>query len=235
MMGEALRTTLQTLQDALRGFSPPPTLWSWLAWGLLALAALLLVALLRRRQARKSRGPQLFISRGEISQVENSALEQLSLKLSNLNDYPVQLLELAVKTERMPTPMSIDAVELLPPHQAIELEAELPHDIVGDHGVVFAYSYVPQQRGTLYRLQAAFVWEPWNKRYKISPLGQSVRPVRSLSSSQLDAVRKQAWLERNPHLGRGPAPRPTEAEPQKDASEKDREEKRPVWEFPREF
>lgn len=226
MMRAALAATIEALQDWLSAVATLPT--EYLLAALLGLVLLVLAARLLRRRAKRPKPPDLLLSRGEIAQAENSGLQHLTVKVSNLNPFPVQLLELAVKTDRMPAPLGIDAVELLPPHQAVELEAALPHDVVGDTGVVHAYAHVPGRSAAVYRLQATFEWEPWNKRYKISPLGQTLRRARRLSSSEQDAYRKRAWLERNPHLRSGPAPAERE-EPE------DPKPKAPAWEFPQDF
>lgn len=235
MMRNAVANTLQAIGDLLAPLNLTPAQWLLAALALL-FGVLLLALLLRRRAPRESRVPQLLISRGEINQAENSSLQLLSLKVSNLNDYPVQLLELALKTELMPHPLPIEAVELLPPHQAIELEAELPSDIVGDQGLIYAYLHLPGPKRAVFRLQGHFSWEPWNKRYKVSPLKQTLRPARELSSSQYDALRKRAWLERNPHLTSGPRPGATVEGREVLSDEQEEQQKpKPVWEFPNEF
>lgn len=234
-MRNAITDTLRAIGGLLAPLGLAPVQWLLAALALL-FVVLLLALLLRRRASRESRTPQLLISRGEISQPENSSLQRLSLKVSNLNDYPVQLLELALKTELMPHPLPIEAVELLPPHQAVELEAELPSDIVGDQGLIYAYLHLPGPKRAVLRLQGHFGWEPWNKRYKVSPLRQTLRPVRDLSSGQYDALRKQAWLERNPHLKSGPQPSATVEGREALVEEHEEKQKpKPVWEFPNEF
>ncbi len=246
-MLNAITATLESVRDAVLALSLTPLQWGLVGFGVL-MAALLFALLLRRPRPDKT--PQLLLARGDIAQAENSSLQLLSLKISNLNEYPVQLLELALRTDLMPHPMTIEAIELLPPHQAVDLEAELPSDIVGDQGTVFAYLHTPRRQNTIYRVQANFAWEPWKKRYKLSPLGQTVRPVRNLSSSQQDALRKRSWLERNPHLSSGPGnphlssgpsnphlkSGPTSAAPETAKAEADQDDKKkPVWEFPQEF
>lgn len=139
--------------------------------------------------------PELLVSKGEIVQVQSSTIQTLHVKVSNLSDFPVQLLEFAVKTELMTTPITVEAVEVLGSHEAIELEATMPVNVVGDKGDLKLYAYVTHPRKKVYVLKSEFVFEPWNGRHKVSPLGQTIRPIRKLASSQLERLRKKAWLE----------------------------------------
>jgi hypothetical protein len=139
--------------------------------------------------------PELLVSKGEIVQVQSSTIQTLHVKVSNLSDFPVQLLEFAIKTDLMTTPITVEAVEVLGSHEAVELEATMPVNVVGEKGDLKLYAYVTHPRKKVYVLRSEFVYEPWNGRHKVSPLGQSVRPIRKLASSQLERLRKKAWLE----------------------------------------
>jgi hypothetical protein len=139
--------------------------------------------------------PELLVSKGEIVQLPSSTIQTLHVKVSNLSEFPVQLLEFAVKTELMNTPITVEAVEVLDSHEAIELEATMPVNVVGEKGDLKLYAYVTYPRKKVFVLTSEFSYEPWNGRHKISPLGQRIRPIRRLASSQLERLRKKAWLE----------------------------------------
>lgn len=219
-----------------------PTTWSTLTWSVAVFALLLFALGFRLAGRRRARGyptPELIISKGEVMQLENSILQQLSVKVSNLGDYSVQLLEFALESGVLPEPILIEAVELLRPHSASELTAILPTDLVGDASVLKAYAYVARNSERVFELRANLEWEPWNKRYKVSPLGQSLRPARKLDSNRLDTLRKRAWLEYNPDMRpdppRGPARnavKPTVSEP---VDERRAVAKKGELKFPNEF
>ncbi len=178
-----------------------PTSWSTLTWSVAAFIVLLLALVFRlwgRHRARNFPSPELLVSRGGVVQLENSILQQLSLRVSNLGDYSVQLLEVALESSVLPEPVLIEAVELLRPHAAHEVTAILPTGLAGDAGVLKLYAYTARHSERVFELRANLEWEPRNKRYKVSPLGQSLRPARKLDT-RLDALRKRAWLEYNPH------------------------------------
>jgi hypothetical protein len=179
---------------------------STMIWLLTAFVVLLLILVWRRwrpnpRLLRRSQ-PELLISKGEIVQVESSTIQTLHVKVSNLSDFPVQLLEFAIKTDLMTTPITVEAVEVLGAHEAVELEATMPVNVVGEKGDLKLYAYVTQPRKKVYVLTSEFVFEPWNGRHKVSPLGQRIRPIRRLASSQLERLRKKAWLEQYAPKGR---------------------------------
>ena len=165
----------------------------WLLVVFVALLGLLVWRKLKPAYVKKK--PELLISKGEIIQVESSTIQVLHLKVSNLNDYPVQLLEFAIKTNLMSAPITVEAVELLGPHESVEFEANMPVSLVGEKGDVKLYAYIAQPFKKMFLLKSSFAWEPWNRRHKISPLGQSLRPVRRLGSAQLKRLRKRAWID----------------------------------------
>ncbi len=200
-MGDVLNMIRTTVTETLAG------LWSWLIqlnldlWSffpfIIAIFLLLLlvfiVRVIKRRPTRPSK-PSILMSNGII--IENNHHKQvLNLKVSNLNDYPVQILEITLKTELMSTAILVDAVELLAPFEAIELEAYLPEVIAGDTGSLELYCYASRRKHVLYRLQANFAWEPWASRYRMDPVQQKIRRVRKLASHHLNQLRKRAWHE----------------------------------------
>jgi hypothetical protein len=95
----------------------------------------------------------------------------------------------------MSTPITVEAVELLGPHESVEFEANMPVSLVGEKGDVRLYAYIARPFKKMFLLKSSFAWEPWNRRHKISPLGQSLRPVRRLGSAQLERLRKRAWID----------------------------------------
>jgi hypothetical protein len=176
-------------------------------WILIAAFLILACVLLWRRwrpnpRSLRAKHPELLISKGEIVQVESSTIQTLHVKVSNLGQTPVQLLEFAIKTDLMTTPITVEAVEVLGAHEAVELEARMPVNVVGERGDLKLYSYVTHPRKKVYVLTSEFVFEPWNGRHKVSPLGQTIRPIRKLASSQLERLRKKAWLEQYAPKGR---------------------------------
>ena len=200
-MSDALYTAFLNVWGVLGRPTWNPATWNLWVWALVVLAASLLilwlVRLVRGREPTATH-PELLISKGAIVQLENSILQKLRVKFSNLGAYPVQLLEITLNTDYMPEPIMIEAVELLPPFEAVDLEAVLPTDVVGETGTLSAYAYVARRGTRIYRLKATFHWEPWNKRYKITALGQQVKPARGLSSTEADQMRRRAWHEHNP-------------------------------------
>ena len=200
-MSDALYTTFLTVWEALGRPTWNPATWNLWMWALVALlASLLILVIVRsvRKREHTATHPELLISKGAIIQLENSILQKLRVKFSNLGAYPVQLLEITLNTDHMPEPIMIEAVELLPPYEAVDLEAVLPTDVVGESGTLSAYAYVARRGTRIYRLRATFHWEPWNKRYKIAATGQQIKPARGLSSTQADQMRRRAWQEQNP-------------------------------------
>ena len=174
-----------------------PRAWDTLTW--LSLVILLLslwiVGLLGSRAGKRSKRPELMVSKGEVRQREGGTAQILGVKLSNLNTYTVQLLEITLKTEHMDAPLVIDAAELIAAGEAVELEAPLPRTMSGDIGVLHAFVFIPHSR-KLYRLQGDFAWEAWAFRYKVSPLGQNLKKVRRLESAKLSHLRKRALFGR---------------------------------------
>lgn len=193
---------------------------SMMVYLLIALFVLVLALIWRRWRPSfdflKRDYPQLLVSKGEIVQVQSSTIQTLHVKVSNLSETPVQLLEFAIQTELMNTPITVEAVEVLGSHEAIELEATMPVNVVGEKGDLKLYAYVTHPQKKVYVLRSEFVFEPWNGRHKVSPLGQSIRPIRKLASSQLERLRKKAWLEQYNPQGRIETPsRPESLEPPK--------------------
>jgi hypothetical protein len=177
-----------------------PFVW-WLVGGVLLLL-LLLRLLLRRRDPARTGRPEVLLSLGTIRLSEGldasgevllPQQQFLRATVSNLNTYAVQVLELALKTSEMAAPVSVEVTAVVPPEGSVVIEEPLP-ELAGEEGQLGLYFYAAGSR-RLYRLQASFALEPWNSRYKISPLGQSVAPARQLPSAGAGRVQERAWQE----------------------------------------
>ncbi len=171
-----------------------PVEWPIGLWLLLAaLLLLLLVATLRRRSRRplEVRSPEILITQGELlpeSRTGRVGAGTLTMSVSNLGRYPVQLLEAACRTGAGGRFGIADTVVLVPAMGEVEVAVRLP---VGklDDGVLDLYFYAAATRTKTWRHQAELVWEPWAKRFKVAPLEQRVEPVRALPSERRDVVR----------------------------------------------
>lgn len=177
-----------------------PLVW-WIAGSVLVLLFLLRL-LLRRRDRGATGRPEVLLSLGTIRLSEGldasgevllPQQQLLRVTVSNLNPYAVQVLELALKTPEMAAPVTAEVAAVVPPEGSVVVEEPLP-ELAGEEGQLNLYFYMAGSK-RLYRLQAPFALEPWNSRYKISPLGQSVAPVRQLASAGVNRMQERAWQE----------------------------------------
>lgn len=171
-----------------------PLVW-WVTGGVLLLLVLLWLLLRRREPGQKGR-PEVLLSLGTIGAADggdagSGSLHLLRLTVSNLNPYAVQVLELALKTPAMDMPVTAEVAAVVPPEGSVALEQPFT-GISGDEGRLNLYFYTAGKK-RIYLLQAPFALEPWNNRYKISPLNQSVAPVRQLPSAGVSRVQEQVW------------------------------------------
>lgn len=202
---EALRNSALQLADWVTSVAEAGTLdprnWPpvvWLVIALVVLGVVLLRLLGRRRRRTSSSLPEMMISHGEIRLVDEAeagadagydltaparASHKLSLTLSNLNPWPVQLLELAVRTRGLRQPVVAEAGSVVPPNGAVDVVAEL-YDLPGDVGVVELFLYSTRGGRRTYRLSAPLEWEPWDKRFKVRALASKVTPVGALASQE---------------------------------------------------
>ncbi|MCA9839133.1 MAG: hypothetical protein KC422_19625 [Trueperaceae bacterium] len=196
---EALSQTFSFILEAIKGLRLNPMLWESSNWLVLVLLLLLLYILVRAlfRGPRQSNEPELLVSRGIIQQPESSPTQVLHIKISNLNEYPIQLLEMSLQSELMSAPFMVESAEIVAPHAAVELEAVLPNNIVGDKGVLELYAYLSKRQNKLYKLKTSFAWEPWAQRYKIEAVGQHLKRSKQLASTRLNQARKKAWYQYN--------------------------------------
>ncbi len=202
-----------------------PLVW-WVAGGVL-LALFFLWLLLRRRKADQKDRPEVLLSLGTVGagsgEAGSSSLHLLRLTVSNLNPYAVQVLELALKTPEMNMPIAAEVAVVVPPEGSVALEQPLP-GLFGEEGRLNLYFYTAGSK-RIYCLQASFALEPWNNRYKISPLDQNVVPARQLASAGVSRVEEQVWRGEyeaaetetvNP-VRAAPEPRERSAEPRRNA------------------
>jgi hypothetical protein len=243
MMQDAIVNTLESFWAWLQTLGPNPLEWPASLWLTLSVMLVLIIIVLVTRkdqatpEAPKARDlqPDLLISKGEVIQLENSVMQQLNLKVSNLGTQPVQLLEFTLKTDLMPAPVTVEAVELIGPVDSIELEAILPTEVIGEKGELEAFFYTAKQPKRIYALSAQLSWEPWHERFKISPLGQKRKPTRTLASERLSQLRRKAWEERHPKVS--PAENTPPDEPlEPEFPDRIKDERRKLdWDFPKEF
>jgi len=185
----------------------PPAMWLWLG----ALVVLLALAALRRRQPRplEVRPPQLLITQGEV--VPESTPEPnprrrrragdpgaatsgtLTMTVSNLSRYPVQLLEVALREETRGAPRVAEVEAVVPAMGAVDVAVRVPLALRGD-GWIDLYCYAAAPRHKLHRHRAELVWEPWASRFKVAPMDQVAVPVRRLASDE-----RHARFEAEPH------------------------------------
>lgn len=208
LAGEAVANTYRAVADWVSttlGGSSDPTTWTATAWSAAGLALLLVVLVLllaaaARRRGRRRLVPEMLMSHGEILLVgEPGAREAgasgfdarlqapadgkylLKLALSNLNPYPVQLLELSVRAARGGLPVVAEAGAVVPPNGAVDVAADL-FDLPGDGGVIELYLYTNKLRAKTFRLSAPLEWEPWARRYRVKALAGRTEAAQRLAS-----------------------------------------------------
>jgi MYXO-CTERM domain-containing protein len=212
----SLETTVRRILDTVAAFNDaawawwtdvaaqgswPPSLGPWL----LALVVLLLLAALRRRRPPplEVRPPQLLITQGEV--VPEAAPQaparrrrragdpgaaqagRLTMTVSNLSRYPVQVLEVALRQESRGAPRVAELEAVVPPLGALEVETRVPLGLAGD-GWLDVYCYAAAPRHKLHRHRVELVWEPWVSRFKVAPMEQVTAPAKRLASDESKAL-----------------------------------------------
>jgi hypothetical protein len=199
MMWTSIVTTWNLVRDWLTGLAGDPALGLALTIALLiavvAILFLLLAPFGRPRERTPESRPELLVSRGEVRSFDESSLTELSMHVSNLGDGVAQLLEVALSSDLMPTPETVELTVLVPRSQSVDVRVPV-EELHGDTGFLDLYFYTPQKRRRAYRLRASLAWEPWNGRYKIEPLGQRIEPARRLASSRLQRRQREEWRRR---------------------------------------
>lgn len=207
-IGAALQAFGERLTEAWTGLVGDQGSPASLLWLLAGLAALLVVlALLRRRRPRRLavQPPQLLVTQGEVvpdevtapslavrrsreraGDVFLSASGVLSMTVSNMSRYPVQLLEAALRSTPRGAPTVVDLGAVVPAMASAEVEARLPMALSTD-GVMDLYCYAAAPKHKLYRHRVELVWEPWAERFKVAPMEQRADPVKRLASDEAQA------------------------------------------------
>ncbi len=194
MMWEAIRSTGGQLRSWWHALSPDPSTWAPFTWVLLAVLAVIVIVLLSRPRRRSAaRRPELLISHGELRVLGAAAATAatslrapdrapfaLSMTVSNLSPVPVQLLELAVRTNGSAAPTTAEVPAVLPPHGAVDVSADL-REAGGDEGTLELYVYAPDMPPKAFRVRARLLWEPWNARFRVLPLDQKVEAARGFA------------------------------------------------------
>ncbi len=168
-----------------------------LVLGLIIASILFFRFLIRLRKRNKV---TLLVSKGEIRQGRDFK-PIISLRLSNLNKIPLQVLEISLDSDSMPMPELVELAELVGPDEVITIESELEQNLVGETGVLHLFAFFPKRANQLYRLRATYSFEPWAGRYKISPFKQTIKKVRQLDSELVSKSKStplsQKLLERS--------------------------------------
>jgi hypothetical protein len=215
LMAQAINDTLLAAWSWLIGFNWNPATWSNTTWAvlfsLLLLSALLWLRAGWRHQARRLAPytrPELLVTQGEILPGEGRDL--LKLTISNLSPYPVQVLELALQGATNPLGW-LELTPLLDVGASVRLEEAIA-PLRGQQGELWVYVYTPATPKRLFRLMAAYTWEPWRERHKISPLGQRIEPVKELASTLAKRQREAQWHRSERERRRAEAQRRRQAE-----------------------
>lgn len=211
---QALRDTYAALVAALRGVSLDPSTWSpqvyLIAAGVLLVVVLLLVV--RWRGRSRAQGPQFLLTNGQVVLLTDEGRAapasggtrqpaflvapgdkafQLRVTFNNLNPYPVQLLELALRTGSGRLPVVAEASAVVPPNGAVDVVADV-HDLPGDRGVLHAYVFATKARPQNLRVSVPLEWEPWNLRYRVKATRQRVEPSLGVASERVVRMEKAA-------------------------------------------
>ncbi|MEX2534884.1 MAG: hypothetical protein WD273_04710 [Trueperaceae bacterium] len=231
--------TWSSIRGWLDGLAGEPGAWLVPAVGLLiVLLVVLLLALLPggRREKRNEAKPELLVSRGEIRSLEESSVTELKMHVSNLGEDVAQLLEVALSSDLMPSPETVELSVLVPRSRSVDVSVSV-EELHGDTGVLELYFYTPQTRKGAYRLRATLTWEPWKGRYKVDPLGQRIDTVRRLASSRHQRHQRDEWRRRQSELLDG-RPEPQLEDERVEAAADSTEEtatRRERLEFPSDF
>jgi len=196
-MGEMLEATLAALGDAFSTDVPvvwsDPSTWPLGLWLLVAaFVILLLLASVRRRTSPSLdvRPPEILITQGELvpdARTGRLGAGSLTMVVSNLGRYPVQLLETASRSGGGRFGVA-ESVALIPAMGEVEVSVRLPVGKLED-GELDLFCYAAATRTKTWRHRAELVWEPWAKRFKVAPLEQRIEPTRQLASGRRDVVR----------------------------------------------
>lgn len=239
MMWTSIVSTWTSLSEWLQGLAADPAAYVGIGLGLLITLLLVLLILLLlptgSREPRSEPKPELLVSRGEVRLVEESSVTELVMHVSNLGSSVAQLLEVAISTDLMPTPETVELSVLVPSSRSVDVSIPV-EELHGDSGFLDLYFYTPQTRRRAFRLRASLVWEPWNGRYKVDPLGQRIDAARRLASSRLQRRQREEWRRRQRDLLQEPAPSLSDPEADPEAEVVDEPDRgRERLDFPSDF
>lgn len=200
MMWNAITSTADWFLGLLEGFDPG--LWTFL--GIAAAALLVLLLIIRSvKAASKLNRPELIVTLGKIvigdANAKNAYGEaepvfSFGMTVNNLNAYPVQLLEVSLKSGDMKLPVVAEIGELVPPNSSLKVRDRLT-GLWGDGGRLELYFYAASNVKRYFKLQGDFLWEPWHGYYKINPSGQSISRTKRLASDSLRRARERQWRQ----------------------------------------
>jgi hypothetical protein len=129
----------------------------------------------------------------------------LTMSISNLNSYPVQLLELAAGAGSVTDAEVAGINELLGPGRQLSLDVQLT-GLAARDGLIDLYFYTTIGTWRHYRLQAKLQWQPWAGVHRIVLLEQRMDAVRELASEQIERQRRQLWQKDRRHAKRFVSP-----------------------------
>ncbi len=207
LMGEALLASWRAVQGWWASIGVDPRTWPTSLWIVVGAVAVLVVGVALRSR-RKRALPEVLLSHGEVVLVDDAAESatyvtapvqapanthyQLRMTLSNLNAFPLQLLEVAVRTRTTKAPVVAEAAAVVPPHGSVDVVADF-FDLPGDAATVEVFLFSTRTRGRTLRLAAPLEWEPWDRRYRIKALALRSDAGRSLASQVRTQRAKRAY------------------------------------------
>lgn len=208
-MQRVLEMTLEALLGTWRAVAPwlseaasTVPIWAWTSLATLALVALA-VRMLRPRHVAAGAPPDLLMTRVELTATgPASSSYSVDVGFSNLHHEPVQLLRMAI-VGRRGRPVVLDVPAIVAARRAVELESatELRP---GGRGRLDLYAVVPSSPAKAWRIRVPLTWEPFSQRYSGVLLGQTVRAVRRLPTS--NAIEVSAGRPRSAQRSTGDRP-----------------------------
>lgn len=192
-MADGLSSASSWLSQTVNNFLIDPPFWGIAA--LLALAVLVVMLLVFRNQARQPTPdkhaalppppparatPDILLAYGRLGPTnDEDASYRLELCVSNLDDAPVQLFELALTSAASGETLLYEFVRLLPSARGDTFSTTLERP-AGSRLGVGVYLYAPGQR--LFRLEGTLVYR--EGEYRLEPLSQQLVVTDTLPSSQ---------------------------------------------------
>lgn len=209
LMWEAVLGSWRAVQAWLASANWDPRTWTTPMWVVAGAVLLLVMGLIVRWARGRGRAvPEMLLSHGELVFVDDTGSDtpfvsapvvapsnahyQLRMTLSNLNAFPLQLMELAVRARGGPAPVVAEAAAVVPPHGSVDVVADF-FDMPGDAGQVEVYLFSNRMRGRTLRMTAPLEWEPWDRRYRVKALSARIVLGRALASQQRTRRARRAY------------------------------------------